>query len=920
MKLNCIEKGLHMNRKLKTMKIETKFRPHPFWSWNERLDTEETARQVRLMGEAGIGGFFMHARGGLQTPYMGEEWNDNIRAAIDAAKEYGMHPWVYDEDGWPSGFGGGIVSGMGVEYQQKYLQIEIGDRQCETTVCHAGGYHLYYEVNPFYVDTLDNKVVRLFIDRIYRPYAERYGNEIEGFFTDEPQVSRYVMPWSFVLPAAYRERYGEDLLPHLHELFYPLGDYRNTRFRFWKLVTDLFSESYMKQVFDFCHSHGLKLTGHLLCEESMKSQILCHGAIMPHYEYFDIPGMDWLGKNMKECLTSLQVSSAAQQLGKRQILSETFAGCGHNIGHEEMKGLYEWQMVRGINLLCQHLMGYSLRGLRKRDYPPALNYQQPWWRYYRKFNDTVSGIGKLLSEGEVAFNTLLLHPQSSAWILFDSMENEGLDELDRDLLRDIRTLEEKHICFHLGDETLMERHAFVDGAALIIGTQRYTQIVLPRYIRLFENTQRLLCEYRENGGVILSADEVPQNPVIDNPKITYTERLLKGQKLRYFVNSTPETQRAVISGGGVRILPDTGERKLFCGQFCFAPYESLLILDDGSTCENTEKTCGCRNITPNEKWKLVRTDENALTLDCADYWFDDVEQGKNEYVLSIMQKALALEHPVKVRLRFVVKVEYIPKKIYLVAETPQYYTLCCNGKAVSKADCGYYLDRSFRKLDLLGMLRVGENVIEAEIDLAQSPKVYENVRKAWLFEVEKNRFTCDTELESFYLVGDFGVACRGEWIPSERKSFLTTGDFCLVRTQETIGLAHLERQGFPFFAGSITVEKNFDWDGIGAVHFAFKKLGINCVEAELNGEPLAPVLWGPFEIDLTEAARRGENRLRLTLTNNLRNLLGPHHLGEEPEYTKPGSFQKERSFWNPEPVWDERYCFVETGLYGEEES
>ena len=192
--------------------------------------------------------------------------------------------------------------------------------------------------------------------------------------------------------------------------------------------------------------------------------------------------------------------------------------------------------------------------------------------------------------------------------------------------------------------------------------------------------------------------------------------------------------------------------------------------------------------------------------------------------------------------------------------------------------------------------------------------------KAWLFEVEKNRFTCDRELESFYLVGDFGVACRGEWIPSERKSFLTTGDFCLVRTQETIGLAHLERQGFPFFAGSITVEKNFDWDGIGAVHFAFKKLGINCVEAELNGKPLAPVLWGPFEIDLTEAARRGENRLRLTLTNNLRNLLGPHHLGEEPEYTKPGSFQKERSFWNPEPVWDERYCFVETGLYGEEES
>ena len=59
-----VEKGLDMNQKGKA--IETRFRPHPFWSWNERLDTAETARQVRLMGEAGIGGFFMHARGGLQ--------------------------------------------------------------------------------------------------------------------------------------------------------------------------------------------------------------------------------------------------------------------------------------------------------------------------------------------------------------------------------------------------------------------------------------------------------------------------------------------------------------------------------------------------------------------------------------------------------------------------------------------------------------------------------------------------------------------------------------------------------------------------------------------------------------------------------------------------------------------------------------
>ena len=35
--------------------VPSEYRPIPFWSWNEKLDTKETARQVRLMNEAGIG-------------------------------------------------------------------------------------------------------------------------------------------------------------------------------------------------------------------------------------------------------------------------------------------------------------------------------------------------------------------------------------------------------------------------------------------------------------------------------------------------------------------------------------------------------------------------------------------------------------------------------------------------------------------------------------------------------------------------------------------------------------------------------------------------------------------------------------------------------------------------------------------------
>ena len=61
--------------------IENKYRALPFWSWNDKLNLNETLRQIGIMDEAGLGGFFMHARGGLQTEYMGEEWFENFRAS-----------------------------------------------------------------------------------------------------------------------------------------------------------------------------------------------------------------------------------------------------------------------------------------------------------------------------------------------------------------------------------------------------------------------------------------------------------------------------------------------------------------------------------------------------------------------------------------------------------------------------------------------------------------------------------------------------------------------------------------------------------------------------------------------------------------------------------------------------------------------
>ncbi len=905
--------------------VENKYRPIPFWSWNEKLNTEETKRQIRMMEEAGIGGFFMHARGGLETEYMGEEWFDNVTVSVEEAEELGMHAWAYDENGWPSGFGDGRVNGMGIDFQQKYLRFEEGEKQTERMICNKDGYHFYYDVNPFYVDTLNDAATRMFIEEIYQPYYDKYQGRIEGFFTDEPQISRNGIPWSFLMPEAYKKAYGDDLLTHLIELFQPVGDYEVTRFRFWKLVTDMFSANFMKPIYDWCEEHGVKLTGHMVLEENFLSQLTSNGAVMPQYEYFHMPGMDWLGRPIKECLTPLQVSSVAHQLGKQQILSETFALCGHNVGHDELKGIFEWQMVNGITQLCQHLEGYSLRGIRKRDYPPAMYYQQPWWEDYKVFNDAMSRTGMILAQGKVEYDTLLLHPQSSAWLYFDADKNEGIQEFYQPFMDIVRSLTQKHVLFHLGDETIMERHARVEGDTLIIGTQKYKTVVMPPHRVLFDSTKRLLEEFKAGGGTVVTVEEVEENAIISCPYITYTKRGFDGFDVYYFVNSSDKTYEAQIAVGSKVLDAKTGETRSFDGKYTFRAYDSLLVIDDGTlreTCagssgeSETEKNAA-KLLDLSGEWEVTECTPNSITLDRCDYYFDGELVEENGYVLNIQNRACALKRPVDICCEYTLEAEYIPEQVYLACETPEKFEIMINDCPVEKIVNGYFRDKAFRTIEIGKYLRVGSNKITMSIHYVQSEKVYDNLEKAKVFESEKNKLTYDTEIEAIYIIGDFSVKCDGAFCPLERKAYRYGGNFVMAAPVEKLTLKNIEQQGYTFFAGKMKLQKTFELTDINYC-LRFEKTGINVIKVKVNDCEEQTLMWEPFELDISKWLKVGENKVEITIINNLRNLLGPHHLKiGESVAVGPSLFYKEGCVWNGGvdlKEWNDEYCFVEMSL------
>ena len=525
---------------------EAEYRSHPFWSWNELLDEDEIRQQVRLMAQSGQGGFFMHARDGLITPYMGKDWFDAVRAAADEAEKVGIEAWCYDERGWPSGSAGGVVPALGEKYRVKWIKmLEDGDKSAESGEILASfavaadnsfrkadkekdltdGERLMHAVlftGGDYIDILDPDVVEAFIRSTYDKYKDETGDalrdgHIKGFFTDEPQYALCKTPWTNKMEDAFSSSYGYSITDSIPALFLDAPDHQSVRYDFWMLVNRLFTESYAKQIFDWCEENGCRFTGHAMMEDTMVCQIHCTAGPMPMYEYMHVPGIDWLGRSTSvggsdkagSPVPPLQVGSVAAQLGKAHVISEMYALCGWNTSLSEMKYIAEWQFLYGVNMICEHLAPYSLRGDRKNDYPPAVFYQSPLWDAYKILCDTLSRLGKIMSVGRDEPGVLLIHPIHSIYLEYTNDDMCAEQPFDDKWNALTFALTECHIPHHYGDETILRKHGRTEGGSLIVGKQKYHTVILPSLKGIDRSTFDLLTEFAKGGGRVCAIGDMP---------------------------------------------------------------------------------------------------------------------------------------------------------------------------------------------------------------------------------------------------------------------------------------------------------------------------------------------------------------------------------------------------------------------------
>jgi hypothetical protein len=271
--------------------------------------------------------------------------------------------------------------------------------------------------------------------------------------------------------------------------------------------------------------------------------------------------------------------------------------------------------------------------------------------------------------------------------------------------------------------------------------------------------------------------------------------------------------------------------------------------------------------------------------------WDSAVQFRDELV----SRTFPADSGVEATYRFTIR-DRVPAALSIVLERPDLYAVTCNGTPIDATPdpaarparaatapgqpgggAAWWLDRSFRPLDIAAAARAGDN----EVTIKASP------------------FTLFHEIESAYLLGDFAVE------PVEA-GFVVAPDRALA-------IGAWNAQGHTFYSQGVTYAEPFRIDRpSGEYRVALKRWYGSVAKVSVNGTAAGEIVAAPWQLDVSRLIRPGANRVEVTVVGTLKNTLGPHH-GEPALGTAwPAMFQKAPA---PGPPPGLQYSTVAYGLF-----
>ncbi len=977
----------------------------PLWVWNDMLTEDQIRDTMRDLSDQNVKQVFVHPRPGLMTPYLDNDWFRLWKVALKEARRLDMNVWIYDENSYPSGFAGGWVPEAMPESRGRGLSLrEVksvptwtntmlavfrfeGEKCVDITAQAKAGENFpaaRYMVasvqraanspwhgNRSYVDLLYPGVTQKFLDLTMEPYRLEFGKEfgkrVPGVFTDEPNIRPAGgFPWTDDLPVQFQKKWGYSLLANLPSLSQPVGDWRKIRHDYFQILSELFIDRWAKPYYDYCQKYGIEFTGHYWDHEWPN----CMGVPdnMAMYAWHQRPSIDCLMNQYREDTHAQfgnirmvkELSSVANQLGRKRTLCELYGAGGWDLRFEDMKRIGDWLAVLGVNTMDEHLSYITLRGARKRDHPQSFSYHEPWWEAYHVNANYLTRLSIAASQGEQLNRILVLQPTTTAWMYQgDGAKLKTIGDSFCNLLKALETAQWE---YDLGCEDIIARHGAVLAdkdslPSLRVGKRQYYQVILPPDLEnLNASTAKLLQQFVEAEGVLSFFPDSLPTRIDGAPSDKLKQEILRRaalpasnvpgkrtgkhlrqwnrddyvQKLASYRLVDPSCvikresqkdilfhQRRQLEDGQLLLLVNTSitdpssgtiesvlkgakQIDLYTGKVTAYPFEktadsitmkyqmqpsgSLVLLlsaaEDEKPSPEAFPSLTAETLDPVSPMEIRRIQPNVLTSDYVDItaggetrtnlYFYEANQfafkkngmARNPWDSAVQFRDELITQKFSPGSGFVATYIFnidgpIPSDLALVVERSDLYTITCNGLKVSAKKGDWWLDKAFGKINIASAARPGENLVM----------------------IKATPFTIYHELEPAYVLGSFSLKPVAH-------------GFAIVADQ-SLKLGKWNEQGQPFYSAGVSYGQEYILDKpYGRYQVSLPKWYGSVAKVIVNRKTAGYISAPPWNCDVTDYIKRGDNTIEVVAIGTLKNTLGPHHGKHALGSAWPSMFQK----------------------------
>ena len=975
----------------------------PLWVWNDLLTEQQIADTMRDLAGQKVRQVFVHPRPGLMTPYLSDDWFRLWKVALKEAEKLDMNVWIYDENSYPSGFAGGLVPdampesrGRGLVFREEKTAGKVDDSTIAVFSLTDDSYenitdqvragkefpqrrYLIVSIkragsSPWfggksYVDILYPGVTEKFLEVTMEPYRRQVGDEfgkrIPGVFTDEPHIQPAGgHPWTPDLPELFEKKWGYNLIDHLPSLVRPIGDYRRVRHNYIQVLLEAFIDRWGKPYYDYCERNGLEFTGHYW--EHEWPNCLSVPDNMAMYAWHQRPAIDMLMNQYKEDVHAQfgnvravkELSSVANQLGRKRTLCEAYGAGGWDLRFEDMKRIGDWLYVLGVNTLNEHLSYITIRGARKRDHPQSFSYHAPWWKAYHVMADYFTRLSAVLTQGQQINRVLLIEPTTTAWMYQgDSKHRAQLNGIGEKFQKMTLSFERAQVEYDIGCEDIIARHGSVDGTYLKVGQRKYKTVVLPPLTEnLNSTTVGMLERYLQAGGTVICCGPPPsrvdgelsdggkglakrpgwkraeskelaetllgrskdgfaiRRDESDKGILFHHRRDLEDGQFLFLVNTSIDAPSSGVveapaqgveqwhlDAGNVSAYPFAKSDKGIKARFELPPCGSLMLFLTREPCEPASAEPGTAvALETKGSIEVRRLEDNVLTLDYVDVTAGG-ETKKDVYFYQASQFVFAkngmVRNPWDSAVQF--RDELISRKFPADSGLEATYRFTIT-KQVPKR-----LHIAIERPDLYSITCNGKTVSAmrdtwwldksfGRIDITEAARQGQNT-----VTVKASPMTIYHELEPAYLLGDFALKATDQGFEIGPASGLSLGEW--------------DRQGHPFYAADVSYSQTFTvTKPAGRYMLELSDWYGSVAEVLVNGRSAGFIAYQPWQIDVTEQIKPGLNKVSVVVTGTLKNMLGPHHAGQGLGAAWPNMFHR-----GPEtgPPPGRQYHTVSYGLF-----